>query len=91
METFYECYEKQWMKDNKAVGFDVQDIRIGGMIARIAHCTKRLEKFVDGEIANIDELDNVQLDFFGNGTNYEKRDATVNSFKRIFTANILSW
>lgn len=91
METFYECYEKQWMKENKAVGFDVQDIRIGGMIARVAHCTKRLEKFVNGEIANIDELDNVQLDYFGNGTNYEKKDVTVRSFKKIFTANILSW
>lgn len=91
METFYACYEKQWMKENKAVGFDVQDIRIGGMIARVAHCTKRLEKFVNGEISHIDELDNVQLDYFGNGTNYEKKDTTVNSFEKIFTANILSW
>lgn len=91
METFYTCYEKQWMKENKAVGFDVQDIRIGGMIARVAHCTKRLEKFVNGEISHIDELDNLQLDYFGNGTNYEKKDTTVNSFEKIFTANILSW
>jgi bifunctional ADP-heptose synthase (sugar kinase/adenylyltransferase) len=58
MEVFYDRYEKQWMTENKAVGFDVQDIRIGGMIARVAHCTKRLEKFVNGEIPNIDELEN---------------------------------
>ena len=91
MEIFYDRYEKQWMTENKAVGFDVQDIRIGGMIARVAHCTKRLEKFVNGEIPNIDELENVQLDYFGNGTNYEKKDVAVNSFKNVFSANVLSW
>ena len=91
MEKFYTSYEKQWMKDNKAVGFDVQDIRIGGTIARVAHCTNRLEKFVNGEISNIDEIDNIQLDYFGKGTNYEKKDIRLNSFKKIYTANILSW
>ena len=79
------------MIENKAVGFDVQDIRIGGMIARIEHCTKRLEKFVCGEIDSLDELENVQLDYFGKGTDYEKKDVNINSFKNVFTANVLSW
>ncbi len=91
VEVFYEKFEKQWMIENKGNGFDVQDIRIGGIIARIKHCTERLEKFVNGEISKIDEIEEVPLDFFGNGTEYIKEDKEINSFQEIFTANRLSW
>jgi len=91
MEKFYKAYEKQWMKENKANGFDVQDIRIGGMIHRVKHCTEMLEKWTKGEIEKIEDLETTQLDYFGNGTDYEKRDVAFNFFQRNFTANVLSW
>lgn len=32
VEKFYRCLRKQWMKENKPHGFDVSDVRIGGVI-----------------------------------------------------------
>ena len=46
---------------------------------------------MNDKISNIDELDNIQLNYYGNGTDYEKKDVNLIRFQRIFTANILSW
>lgn len=86
---FYDAYENQWMKENKGNGFDVQDIRIGGIIVRVEHCIKRLEKYLNGDIIEIEELENTQLDYFGRGTDYVQEDIILNSFRKIFTANAL--
>lgn len=91
MKSFYEAYKEQWMLENKGHGFDVQDIRIGGMIARTEHCADRLADFVNGKIDKIEELEGESLDYFGRGTDYIQEDVSLNSFKSIFTANVLSW
>ena len=46
LEEFYEAFEKQWMHENKPHGFDVQDVRLGGLEKRICHCKKRLEMYI---------------------------------------------
>lgn len=65
VEDFYEALQYQWMAENKPHGFDVQDIRLGGMKQRIAHCTERLEDLVSGEIDRIEELEEPVLHPFG--------------------------
>jgi len=62
LEEFYSAYEKQWMWENKPQGFDVQDIRIGGLIRRIKHCKNRLLQYINGEIVRIEELEEPLLD-----------------------------
>ena len=57
VEDFYEALQYQWMSENKPHGFDVQDIRLGGLKQRIAHCTERLEDLVCGIIDRIEELE----------------------------------
>lgn len=89
MEIFYKNYEQQWMRENKGHGFDIQDIRVGGMIARVNHCTERLQQFVDGKIEKIEELEGTLLDFFGRGTNYVKEDKQLADFKYIYSSNML--
>ena len=89
MKAFYEAYKEQWMRENKGHGFDVQDIRIGGMIARTEHCTERLNDFVNGKIDKIEELEGEILDYFGRGTDYVQEDVALCTFKSIFTANVL--
>lgn len=61
-EAFYDAYEKQWMWENKPHGFDVQDIRLGGLITRIRHCRRRLEQYMNGETDRIEELEEPILD-----------------------------
>lgn len=62
LDGFYRALQKQWMYENKPQGFEVQDIRIGGLIHRIKHCKETLEKYIAGEIDSIPELEEDRLD-----------------------------
>ena len=57
IEAFYDTFKKQWFIDHKPFGFDIQEIRIGGMMLRIKSCKERLLDFIDGKIDNIPELE----------------------------------
>jgi len=50
------------MYENKPQGFEVQDIRLGGLARRIEHCKKMLVKYIEGEIDSIPELEEDRLD-----------------------------
>ena len=91
MKEFYTAFEEQWMRENKPQGFDVQDIRLGGMIVRTEHCIKRLEDYVSGKIERIEELEDAPLEYYGNGEIPIREDTDLNSFKKIFTSNTLTW
>ena len=62
VETFYESFRYQWMKENKPHGFDVSDIRLGGVMTRLSHYADRLEDYINGDIDRIEELEEVLLD-----------------------------
>lgn len=57
LEVFYETYRERWYLENKPHGFDVMDLRLGGVIRRMQNCKDRLEKYVNEEIQNIPELE----------------------------------
>ena len=86
IEDFYTAYEEQWMRENRPQGFDVQDIRIGGLIRRIEHSKKRIIQFIDGEISCLEELEEQPLDIKnrGNCSHLE-----FNSWRDTATANII--
>lgn len=56
-QRFYETFCAQWDQENKPFGFEVQDIRIGGLIMRLKHVYNRIGDYVSGKIARIDELE----------------------------------
>lgn len=55
--AFHKAYEKQWFAENKTNGFDVQDLRLGGLLQRTKSCKKRLLDYVSGKIDRIEELE----------------------------------
>lgn len=57
LETFYYAFENQWMYENKPFGFEVQDMRFGGLLKRADSCKERIKKYLDGEISSIPELE----------------------------------
>lgn len=57
IEVFYKNFKTLWFTDNKPHGFDIQDLRIGGIIQRLKSCKQRLIQFVNGEIDIIEELE----------------------------------
>ena len=54
---FHKAFRKQWYLENKPHGFDVQDLRIGGLLQRMRSCLDRLEQYRDGTIDSIAELE----------------------------------
>ena len=56
-----ECHRKEWYRVNKPYGFEVLDVRYGGMINRINTAILRLKQYLDGEIDFIEELESERL------------------------------
>ncbi|MGM9681982.1 MAG: beta-N-acetylhexosaminidase [Eubacteriales bacterium] len=63
IDKYARAFEKQWMTDNKPNGFDIQDIRLGGLIRRTDACRRRLLDYVNGKIEKIDELEEKLLPY----------------------------
>lgn len=54
---YFEALREQWDAENRPSGFDLQDLRIGGLIQRTRSCTKRLLDYAKGDVPSIAELD----------------------------------
>ena len=57
IETLYYNLKKLWFKENKPQGFDVQEMRFGGLLLRLRSCRERLEDYLVGDIKDIPELE----------------------------------
>ncbi len=57
LEVFYKDFKSLWFRENKPHGFEVQDLRLGGLSRRIASCKERLLAYLDGELERIPELE----------------------------------
>lgn len=56
LKEYYKAFQNRWYNESKPHGFEVQDIRVGGLIQRLSSCKKRLGQFLAGEITEIPEL-----------------------------------
>ena len=89
LEIFYNAYREQWYKENKGNGFDVQDIRLGGLIMRVKHCKLMLQDYVDGKLSKIDELEERLLPYDGKIEDTQTDTYLFNLWQNISTVNIL--
>lgn len=63
IKAFALAFEKQWTTDNKPQGFDVQHLRLGGLLYRTEACRRRIMDYVNGKLDRIDELEEALLPF----------------------------
>jgi len=77
-------HREQWMRTCKPFGWEVLDIRYGGLLARIESSAARLKDYLSGKISRIEELEAKRLPFSG-----EARPC-CNRYHRIATAGYLS-
>ncbi len=61
LTTFRETYRACWMAYNKPFGYEVHDIRLGGLAARFETARTRVAAYLAGEIENITELEEERL------------------------------
>lgn len=61
MELFYTAFEKQWHLENKPHGFDIQDLRLGGVMRRMEHVKRKISQYLHGVTDTIPELEETIL------------------------------
>lgn len=88
IDAFYSAFKEQWEKENKPNGFEVQDIRIGGLRLRVQHCKERLEAFSKGKIPSLSELEEPILDFLGSEKAYNRSPICFNVWSATASMNL---
>lgn len=63
IKQLYLAFSIQWHKENKPHGFEVQDARYGGLVARLEACARRISSYIEGEIDRLEELEEELLPF----------------------------
>ena len=84
VSDFSKSFERQWMLDNKPFGFEVHDIRLGGLMRRTETCRRRLVDYASGKLDSIPELCEEILPF-----GEEKKSIYNNLYKNNATSNVL--
>ncbi len=67
-----QLHRDLWFSTNKPQGWEVIDIRYGGVLARIDSTAYRIEQYVSGAIDRLEELDEERL-YFDGGTDRKNR------------------
>lgn len=57
VNAFYRVFKDQWFRLFKPFGFEVHDIRIGGLLLRINSCKERIADYCNNKIDRIEELE----------------------------------
>ena len=80
------AHREQWLYTCKPFGWEVMDIRYGGLLARVSTAIDRINQYVAGEIDRIEELEEERLFFDYNGMSKERFNY-CNTYNRIVSAS----
>ena len=61
LDEFYEMFYEHWHSEYKSFGWEVSDLRFGGLKRRIQTCIKRLNDYISGKEEKIEELEQTAL------------------------------
>lgn len=86
LDTFISSFRNQWFLENKTYGFDVQELRLGGLKERSYSCLQRLNLYINGKIRQIEELEEKSLPYI---SNRENKDVFINFYNRIVSYNVV--
>jgi len=89
VREFYEALADYWDVIFKPHGFDIMDLRLGGLVFRLEHITKKLSEYASGAIDKIEELDEEKLDLYGNGKTMKKQGLMHIPYTTAVTVNVI--
>lgn len=94
IRTYLDCREALWNVESGIFGFEVLDIRLGGLLARLERAGKRVRAYVSGGIDSLPELEEPRVAFLpaeGTEEGWEKHPArpvcSCNSWQTIVSAS----
>lgn len=80
LHALYEAHRASWMEYNKPFGWEVHDIRYGGLITRFGTVKERISDYLNGKTEHIEELEFERIRFDGILETTEKNPAINNKF-----------
>jgi len=86
IEELRISHRRLWMSTYKPFGWEVLDLRYGGLFARISSAQDRIADYVEGHIDQIEELEAERLLFDQNGLTDKPLEVNV-SYQAAVTAN----
>lgn len=87
---FMDDYRVQWELENKVFGLDVFDLRMGGMLERIRTAIHRINRYVEGNVEQIAELEEELLTFDGLVDEGDPRTISANLWHTIATPSVIA-
>ena len=90
INDFYDYYRMCWKKENKMIGFEVQDVRLGGCVARLHYIKNLLEEYIQNGGTYIEELEIERKDFV-TGYKTKNNETLITNYANIVSTNKLSW
>lgn len=60
-DSFSKALEAQWLKESKAFGLEIMQIRLAGVRKRLLYVAETVKKYLAGEIDKIEELEEKKL------------------------------
>lgn len=82
-KEFYKIFQANWDETNKPFGSEIHQVRLGGVVNRAEYVAGRLDKYIKGEIENIEELE--QDIVLSKGRSYNHH------FHKVTTASAISY
>ena len=77
IRKFYDAFRIVWLRDYKGYGFEVMDVRIGGLLSRIDTVTIVLTDYLEGRLEKIYELEEKRLEYFDERLSGEESYAPI--------------
>ena len=66
LDDFISTFRKQWFTENKTFGFTNTELRLGGLKQRLISTRERVDAYLNGDAARIEELEQPSLSTSGN-------------------------
>lgn len=89
IDTFIDSLRARWFRENKPQGFEIQELRLGGVKERLRGVYKRLTDYVDGKTPRILELEEPLLEDIYVGRNEKTGRLQWSGFAITASVNIL--
>lgn len=89
LEAFYVCFRRAWHCEKKQNGFEVHDIRLGGLVQRVKNCRSMLLEYAAGRMDCIAQLEEEILDVCGKENGTEKRCLYENNYLQSASVNFI--
>lgn len=64
IRRFYDVFRSQWLREFKGYGFEVMDLRIGGLISRADTVAVMMDDYLEGRTDHIYELEAERLPYW---------------------------